>query len=94
MQLAVVSAANGTPRDLRAVVPTRLVSATINTTTVPSGAEFQLNSFVQSTGFGPIEAGAELTHADGEVVHNRERELAVGHSAEPLLVEIRASRRS
>ena len=68
MQLALVSAAKGTPRDLRAVVPTRLVSATVNSTAFPSGTECQLNSFVQSIGFGPIEAGLELTRADGEVV--------------------------
>ncbi|KAK3936136.1 hypothetical protein QBC46DRAFT_296752 [Diplogelasinospora grovesii] len=69
MQLAVVSAANGTPRDLRAVVPTRLVSATINTAAVLSpAAESQINTFIKSTGFGPIEAGCELISEDGGVV--------------------------
>lgn len=68
MQLAVVSAANGTPKDLRALVPTRLVSATIATAMVPSDAKCQIYSRVQSTGFGPIEAGIELTQANGEVV--------------------------
>ncbi|KAI0393705.1 reducing type I polyketide synthase 10 [Xylariaceae sp. FL0594] len=68
MQLAVVAAAHGSPKELRAVVPTRIVSATINTSPLPSDAPGQLSAQVKSTGFGPIEAGIELTNASGEVV--------------------------
>ncbi|KAI2643562.1 reducing type I polyketide synthase 10 [Xylaria nigripes] len=68
MQLAVVAAAHGTPKDLRAVVPTRLVSAIINTSLLPSDTECQLSSYVKSTGFGPIEAGIEITDSTGDVV--------------------------
>ncbi|KAI1824887.1 reducing type I polyketide synthase 10 [Xylaria intraflava] len=68
MQLAVVAAAHGTPKDLRAVVPTRIVSAIINTSLLPSDTECQLSSYVKSTGFGPIEAGIEITDKTGDVV--------------------------
>ncbi|KAI1083646.1 reducing type I polyketide synthase 10 [Whalleya microplaca] len=68
MQLAVVAAANGTPKNLRALVPTRLASATINTATVSSGTPCKMNTLVRSTGFGPIEAGIEFTEASGRVI--------------------------
>ncbi len=66
-QLAAVSAASGIPSDLRAVVPTRITSAIINTAIIPSGSPCHINSLVQRTGFGSIEAGAELIQADGKV---------------------------
>ena len=68
VQLAIVSAANGTPRNLRGIVPTRIVSATINTALVKLNAECRLDTIVRSTGFGSIEAGVELTDAEGVVV--------------------------
>ncbi|KAI3322742.1 reducing type I polyketide synthase 10 [Xylariaceae sp. AK1471] len=69
LQLAIVGGARGIPKDLQAaLVPTRLVSATINTSLLPSDTECQLSSVVKSTGFGPIEAGVEITDARGEVV--------------------------
>ncbi|KAI0469310.1 reducing type I polyketide synthase 10 [Xylaria cf. heliscus] len=68
IQMAIVSAANGTPRDLRGIVPTRLVSAVINTSADPSGVECQMSSIIQSTGFGSVEAGVELTDSAGSVV--------------------------
>ncbi|KAJ8127949.1 hypothetical protein O1611_g5687 [Lasiodiplodia mahajangana] len=69
LQLAIVGAARGTPKDLQAtLVPTRLVSATINTSLISSPTECQLRSVVESTGFGPIKAGVEITDATGEVV--------------------------
>ncbi|KAK7745564.1 Type I Iterative PKS [Cytospora paraplurivora] len=70
MQLAVVAAANGTPKDLRAVVPTRLVSVTIKSASPGSSAdlECQMNALVKSIGFGPIEAGTELIAHNGDVL--------------------------
>ena len=68
IQLAVVAATNGTPKKLRAQVPTRLPSMTLNTATTPSGAECQMHSRVQSTGFGSVEAGIEIVNAEGAVV--------------------------
>ncbi|KAK4222721.1 acyl transferase/acyl hydrolase/lysophospholipase [Podospora fimiseda] len=68
LQLAVVSAANGTPRDLRAVVPTRIVSAVVNTASaLAAGQEGRLNTSIKRTGFGPIEAGCELIDSQGKV---------------------------
>ena len=69
VQLAIVSAANGTPKNLRAVVPTKLGSATINTATVvSSGTQCQMKTLVKSTGFGSIEAGVEIIHGNDGVV--------------------------
>ncbi|KAI1826121.1 reducing type I polyketide synthase 10 [Xylaria intraflava] len=66
-QMAAVSAASGVPRDLQAVVPTRITSAIINTVTIPSGSPCHMNSLVRTTGFGSMESGSELVQADGEV---------------------------
>ncbi|XXH01662.1 hypothetical protein Hte_008022 [Hypoxylon texense] len=68
VQLAIVSAANGMPKNLRGIVPISLVSATINTAAIKPDAECRLDTIVRSTGFGSVQAGVELTDADGTVV--------------------------
>ena len=68
VQLAIVSSARGTPKNLRAIVPTRFGSATINTATFLSGTECQMNTLVESTGFGTVQAGVEMIHANDGVV--------------------------
>ena len=68
IQLAVVAATNGTPKELRAQVPTKFTSINVNTANKPSGTECSMNSLVQVTGFGSIEASSELVSKEGAVI--------------------------
>ncbi|KAI0189868.1 reducing type I polyketide synthase 10 [Astrocystis sublimbata] len=85
-QLAAVSAASGIPSDLRAVVPTRITSAVINTATTSSGSPCHINSLVQRTGFGSLEAGAELVQPDGTVVVQFDKTKLLPYSAGTMSV--------
>ncbi|KAK0615695.1 hypothetical protein B0T17DRAFT_656801 [Bombardia bombarda] len=68
IQLAVVAATSGKPKELRSQIPTRIGSFIVNTPKVPSGEECQVNSLVQVTGFGSVMAGAEIVDAQGNIV--------------------------
>ncbi|KAH9897461.1 reducing type I polyketide synthase 10 [Xylariomycetidae sp. FL2044] len=81
LQLAAVSACGGIPKDLRAVIPTRLASAVINTVAAPSGSPCRLSSVIRRTGFGSMESGAELIGEDGEVVVQFDQVKLVPYSA-------------
>jgi len=81
LQMAAVSAASGIPRDLRAVVPTRITSAVINTVAAPEGTVCHLNSVIQRTGFGSIESGAELIQEHGEVAVQFDKVILRPYSA-------------
>ncbi|KAI1813021.1 reducing type I polyketide synthase 10 [Poronia punctata] len=81
LQMAAVSAASGIPRDLRAVVPTRITWAAINTVAAPTGTVCHLNSVVQRTGFGSMESGAELVQQDGRVAVQFDKVILRPYSA-------------
>ncbi|TGJ83752.1 hypothetical protein E0Z10_g5010 [Xylaria hypoxylon] len=71
MQTAIVATTSGTPRDLRAKVPTRFPSLTVNTPTAAS-QQCDIHSIAQSTGFGSAEVGAEIV-SEGRVVARMDR---------------------
>ncbi|KAI0392744.1 reducing type I polyketide synthase 10 [Xylariaceae sp. FL0594] len=81
LQMAAVSAASGIPRDLRAVVPTRITSAVIHAVTAREGAVCHLHSVIERAGFGSIEAGAELIQENGEVAVQFDKILLRPYSA-------------
>ncbi|RYP10656.1 hypothetical protein DL765_008038 [Monosporascus sp. GIB2] len=68
IQLCIVGTASGVPKDLRAQVPTKFSSITVNSAIPHSGAECQMNATSHKTGFGSAEGGAEIVTLDGEVV--------------------------
>jgi acyl transferase domain-containing protein len=65
IQLAIVSTAKGVPKEMRALVPTRLSSVRMKRST--STPEAQLNARTDRTGFGYCQANAELLDAAGQV---------------------------
>jgi acyl transferase domain-containing protein len=65
IQLAIVSTAKGVPKEMRALVPTRLSSVRVKRSN--SAAEAQLNARTDRTGFGYCQADAELIDAAGQV---------------------------
>ncbi|KAL3450556.1 hypothetical protein BJX65DRAFT_316007 [Aspergillus insuetus] len=65
IQLAIVSTAKGVPKEMRALVPTRLSSVRVKRSI--SAAEAQLNARTDRTGFGYCQANAELIDAAGQV---------------------------
>ena len=68
IQLAVVAAANGRPKELIAQVPTRLVSAVVHTSKASLDQTCQMHAAVERTGFGYIQAGLELSNEAGETL--------------------------
>ncbi|KAI3325957.1 hypothetical protein HD806DRAFT_520675 [Xylariaceae sp. AK1471] len=66
MQTAIVAMTSGKPRDLRAKVPARFPSLTINTPAAAS-PQCDIHSMSQSTGFGSAEVGAEIV-SEGKVI--------------------------
>ena len=88
IQLCIVATANGVPKDLRAQVPTRISSMTLNTAASGlSGEKCRINALARKSGFGSADAGAEITSSDGEVLAQFDSlQLAVyqagGHAAD------------
>ncbi|KAL2862206.1 type I polyketide synthase [Aspergillus lucknowensis] len=83
IQLAVVAAANGRPKELIAQVPTRLVSAVVHTAPREPADETtcHMHAVVERTGFGYIQAGLELSNKAGEpLVQVDQIRLAPYHS--------------
>ncbi|KAL4784750.1 polyketide synthase [Aspergillus varians] len=69
IQLAVVAAANGQPRELIAQVPTRLVSAVVHTSRASTlDQTCKMHAAVERTGFGYIQAGLKLANQAGETM--------------------------
>ncbi|RFU78519.1 polyketide synthase [Trichoderma arundinaceum] len=68
IQLAIVATTKGVPKELIALVPTRLASAVIKTSTDYSDQDCRMNSTVQKTGFGYSTGGVEIVTKDSEVV--------------------------
>ncbi|KAI2686207.1 hypothetical protein CBS147317_2346 [Penicillium roqueforti] len=67
IQLAVVAATNGKPKELRAQIPTRLPSAIVHTST-SSNQTCQMHAIVKRIGFGYTHAGIEMIDSDGQIV--------------------------
>ncbi|KAJ5952075.1 uncharacterized protein N7479_010488 [Penicillium vulpinum] len=67
IQLAVVAATNGKPKELRAQIPTRLPSAVVHTAT-PTDDTCEMHSVVKRTGFGYSQAGIEMVNSDGQIL--------------------------
>ncbi|KAL4942703.1 hypothetical protein BDV06DRAFT_235237 [Aspergillus oleicola] len=81
IQLAVVAATQGRPKELIAQVPTRLASAVIHTSRASLDHTCQMHAVVERTGFGYIQAGLELSNAAGETMVQVEQiRLAPYHS--------------
>ncbi|KAL3473119.1 polyketide synthase [Aspergillus californicus] len=81
IQLAVVAAANGRPKELIAQVPTRLVSAVVHTAKATLDQTCRMHAAVERTGFGYIQAGLELSDEAGEtLVQVNQIRLAPYHS--------------
>ncbi|KFA53738.1 hypothetical protein S40293_01625 [Stachybotrys chartarum IBT 40293] len=68
IQLGIVATANGVPKDMRAQVPTKFSSITINLCDDSSEEECQLNAKSHKSGFSSFASGAELVNKAGEVV--------------------------
>ncbi|KAI0401620.1 reducing type I polyketide synthase 10 [Xylaria palmicola] len=82
MQTTIVATTAGQPRDLRAKVPTRFPSITVNSLPTSSDTLCKINGIAQSTGFGSAEVGAEIIGSDGQVVARMDRlRLAPYHAA-------------
>ncbi|KAI1104957.1 reducing type I polyketide synthase 10 [Jackrogersella minutella] len=82
MQTTIVATTAGRPRDLRAKVPTRFPSITVNTPLTPAGVPCQIHAVAQSTGFGSAEVGAEIVGEDGAILARMDKlRLAPYHAA-------------
>lgn len=70
IQLCIVTTANGVPKDMRAQVPVKFDSITLNTagTTRHAGEECRLNATSRKVGFGLARGGAEVVAQGGRVV--------------------------
>lgn len=68
IQLAIIASTNGVPKALRAQVPTRLASITLNTAARYSDEQAVMNTLVQRTGPGSSEGGVEILSSSGEVL--------------------------
>ncbi|KAL2802548.1 hypothetical protein BJX63DRAFT_440810 [Aspergillus granulosus] len=68
IQLAVVAATNGRPKELLAQVPTRLASAIIHPSRPSLEQTCHMHAAVERTGFGYIQAGLELANEQGETL--------------------------
>ncbi|CAK4032116.1 polyketide synthase [Lecanosticta acicola] len=68
IQLGIMALTSGTPKKMRAQVPTRIPSLTVHTSAPYSDKTCQMNSVVRSTGFGSSEAGVEMVASDGKVL--------------------------
>ncbi|KAI0147403.1 reducing type I polyketide synthase 10 [Xylariaceae sp. FL1272] len=67
IQLAIVSTAKGVPKDMRALVPTRISSVTIKYSPTGSEKDCQMHAVSERVGFGYHNADAELIDQDGQV---------------------------
>lgn len=83
MQASIVATTNGQPKDLRAMVPTRFPSISVQTPAVGSAGEIcQIHAVAQNTGLGSAKAGAEIVASDGRVVARMDQlRLAAYHAA-------------
>jgi acyl transferase domain-containing protein len=68
IQLAIITLTKGTPKKLRAQVPTRIQSLVLHTAAPYSGQPCKMNSTVNVTGIGSSEAGVEIIAPDGKVL--------------------------
>lgn len=67
IQLAIVSTAKGVPKDMRALVPTRMSSVFVKYSPTGSDKDSQMNAVTERTGFGYYQANAELIDQAGQV---------------------------
>lgn len=89
IQVAVVAATDGKPKELRAQVPTRIASAIVRTCESTRGGEStrgtgcQMHAKVERTGFGYCQSGLELVTHTGQVMAQFDQlRLAPFHSAD------------
>ncbi|KAI5866016.1 reducing type I polyketide synthase 10 [Durotheca rogersii] len=68
IQLCIVATANGVPKDLRAQVPTKFSSITVNSVVAGSEKDCRINAIAHKTGFESAEGAAEVVTQNGEVV--------------------------
>lgn len=67
IQLAIVSTAKGIPKEMRALVPTRMSSVLVRFSPAGSDKMCRMNAETERTGFGYHQANAELIDQDGQV---------------------------
>ncbi|KAI1261843.1 reducing type I polyketide synthase 10 [Xylariaceae sp. FL1019] len=67
IQLAIVSTAKGVPKNMHALVPTRISSVSVRYSPSDSEKDCQLNAVTERIGFGYYSADAELVDQSGEV---------------------------
>lgn len=67
IQLAIVSTAKGVPKEMRALVPTRISSVFVRSSPTCFDKQCRMNAVTECTGFGYYQANAEIIDRAGQV---------------------------
>lgn len=67
-QLCNIATANGVPKNMRAHVPTRISSLTVNSALALPEGKYQINALSHPSGFVSANAGAEVVDPNGDIM--------------------------